>query len=179
MWCCTCTWPEYILFVRSGNIPQGVTVDASLFSWRLHRFDSGEAKVARADDGALAFHYRNSARILFGLVRGVAEQRRKYEPREHQSAYDPNCERAVKLVHPHAVTAPMHDTILGHRVLLFEHDSDHESGSMALAPDLGCLVMRSSYRRLGPLGIPIEIARWEVTAVKRGSPDRRLFDTAE
>ncbi len=67
--CCTCTWPEYILFSNRIRLAGDMTLEADLFSWRLDRFDSGSVTVAVAGDGSNAFHYTQQTSRLLGLLR--------------------------------------------------------------------------------------------------------------
>lgn len=149
-----------------------------MFSWRLHRFDSGHATLARAGDGALALQYSNQSRQWFGLTRKDTDFRQKYPavaPSESNREDDPQCERAAKLAMGGLSLASRQDSIHGYRVLIYENSTEWETISTALAPDLGCLVMRASYRTRNAFGIPVEIGWWEVTAIRRGPPDPRLF----
>jgi hypothetical protein len=196
--CCTCTWPERILFSNRIRLAGDMTLEADLFSWRLDRFDSGSATLALAGDGSFALRYTHSSSRLLGLVRrqtslqhaqsanglsfGSDEDGKVYRyqggppplPTPVDTS-DTHCERARHEFSPKLNGAPKFGTVAGYSVVIYEGDHEDESGSVAFAPDLGCLVMRSSYRQRNRFGIPIEISWWEVTGVRRGRPDPSLF----
>ena len=88
---------------------------------------------------------------------------------------DVQCERARDDFRLGQKSAPKFGTVAGYRVVIYEGDEEDRSATFAFAPDLGCIVMRASFRQRGPFGIPIEMGSWEVTAVRRGPPDSRLF----
>lgn len=162
--CCTCTWPEYILFVMTANPPGGMTIEATLYSWRLDRFDSGSAMIVRSRDGAMSLRYSKQTSRLFGLFRRSYEvSERPRDPPIARPNSDPECRDAGIA---NGIGPPKHETLLGRRVLVYEFASGLESRSMAMAPDLGCLVMRSTFRQKSRFGIPVEIGWWEVTSIR-------------
>ena len=196
--CCTCTWPEYILFSNRLRLVGDMTLEADLFSWRLDRFDSGSVTLALAGDGSSALRYTHSSSRLLGLVRRQREWQQAHTARsrfytndEDGKVYryqagppplpppvdtsDTHCERARREFNPNLNGAPKFGTVAGNRVVIYEGEDEDRSATFAFAPDLGCLVMRSSYRQRSRFGIPIEISWWEVTMVRRGPPDSRLF----
>ena len=196
--CCACTWPEYILFSNHVRLAGDMTLEADLFSWRLDRFDSGSVTVALAGDGSNALHYAQQTSRLLGLVRrqtaiqhaqtasGLSFRidedgkvsRHQGAPPQLPAPLDTSevqCERAHAAFAFGQKSAPKFGVVAGYRVVIYEGDDEDRSATFAFAPDLGCLVMRSSYRQRSRFGIPIEIGWWEVTAVRRGPPGSRLF----
>ncbi len=196
--CSTCTWPEHILFSKQVRIVGDMTLEADLFSWRLDRIDSGNVTMALANDGSYAFHYTQQSSRLLGLVKRQSEWQHAHtvsglsfrsgedgKVYRHQGRPPPlptpldtsdvQCERARDSFDAGLKGNPKSGTVAGYRVVIYEGADEDRSTSFAFAPDLGCLVMRSSYRQRSRFGIPIEIGWWEVTAVRRGPPDPRLF----
>ena len=198
--CCTCTWPESILFSNHVRLAGDMTLEADLFFWRLDRITSGSVTKALAGDGSSAVHYTYSESRLLGLVKRQREWQvvhtasgpdfrsdedgKVYRYRRQggppplpapADASDFQCERARDSFGAGLKSNPKFGTVAGYRVVIYESDDEDQSASFAFAPDLGCLVMRSSYRQRMRFGIPIEIGWWQVTAVRRGTPDPRLF----
>ena len=91
--------------------------------------------------------------------------------------YDPVCERELKDLSLawEQVCSIQHRDVAGYRVVAYSVSSPRGGGTVAFAPELGCMTM--SIREVTKNGwrVPVTYGYWEVTAVRRGEPDPALL----
>ncbi len=181
LWCCFCSWPQRIQALAELSLPEDTAIQADVTHWHLDRFDAGQATLATGSDGSAVSRYDAKRSLLVTWLGARNDEHlamlplsRKLQPRRAQ-AHDPDCEGAWKQIASDEPAVTRIGVIAGYRVVIRDRLEGTESVSMALAPDLNCTILKATTFVRGRFGIPVEAGRWQVTTVRRGPIDPRLF----
>lgn len=183
------------------EVPLGFTVEATGREWSLRlRSEWANVVLARGSAGSVAFRYTGAIEYPLGVARrkdehwfitpmdgyvSIDHSKRTVRVDGHlglpgpewDRLYDPVCERERKGLSQAWGDVRMidHRDVAGYRVVAYSVSSPYGSGTVAFAPDLGCMTM--SIREVSKNGwrIPVTFGYWEVTAVRRGEPDPALM----